>query len=101
MSNDDSNGVGVMSDSDLSSLVAQDELNHEEDLFSDVFTNSKDSKALDEIMSKTVPVPSVRSDTSEIGKNTMAAQILDRVSKLDKMEDILADISKSISGIET
>ena len=66
-----------------------------------LFTNSKDSKALDEIMSKTVLVPSVRSDTIEIGKNTMAAQILDRVSKLDKMEDILADISKSISGIET
>ena len=36
MSNDDSDGVGVMSDSDLSSSVGQDELNHEEDLFSDV-----------------------------------------------------------------
>jgi len=91
---DSSDGVGVMTDSDSDSEMSEEDKTINGDMFSDIFSDSNNINELEAIIHKAQEVqPSKQPNKT----NSMANEILDRVSKLDKVGDIFADISKKAS----
>jgi len=89
---DSSDGVGVMSSSDSDSELSVEET-PDDDLFADVFSDDSKIAELDKIIKN----QEVKPCKEPVRSNKMANELLERVSKLDKVGDIFADISKKAS----
>eukprot|EP00092_Neocalanus_flemingeri_P018656 GFUD01020202.1.p1 GENE.GFUD01020202.1~~GFUD01020202.1.p1 ORF type:complete len:1186 (-),score=434.58 GFUD01020202.1:127-3684(-) len=94
MYDDGSDGVGVMSDTESDSGMSEEENSPAEDIFADIFNEGNDVKELNAIIEKAQVNPNPTNNPLNTTSNPTANELLERVSKLDKAGDILADISK-------
>ena len=89
-----SDGVGVMSGSDSDSEMSEEDKTVADDMFADIFTDTSNVTELDAIILKAKEDASKPSTTTPVKTNSLANELLERVSKLDKVGDMFADISK-------
>ena len=89
-----SDGVGVMSGSDSDSEMSEEDKTVADDMFADIFTDTINVTELDAIILKAKEDASKPSTTTPVKTNSLANELLERVSKLDMVGDMFADISK-------
>ena len=89
-------GVGVMSGSDSDSEMSEEDKTVAEDMFADIFIDTSNVTELDAIILKAKEDASKPSTTTPVKTNSLANELLERVSKLYKVGDIFADISKKV-----
>ena len=87
-------GVGVMSGSDSDSEMSEEYKTVADDMFADIFTDTINVTELDAIILKAKEDASKPSTTTPVKTNSLANELLERVSKLDMVGDMFADISK-------
>jgi len=95
-----SDGVGVMSDTETDSENSEEEKSPAEDIFADIFNEGNNVEELNAIIDKAKVPPNPSKLTEKTIINPLANDLLERVSKLDKVGDILADISKKAKRVE-
>merc|ERR1719427_1487841 len=95
-----SDGVGVMSDTETDIENSEEEKSQAEDIFADIFNEGNNVEELNAIIDKAKVPPNPSKLTEKTIINPLANDLLERVSKLDKVGDILADISKKAKRVE-
>ena len=91
-----SDGVGVMSGSDSDSEMSEKDKTVADVMFADIFTDTINVTELDAIILKAEENVSKPSTTTPVKTNSLANELLERVSKLDMVGDMFADISKKV-----
>jgi hypothetical protein len=91
-----SDGVGVMSGSVSDSEMSEEDKTVADDMFADIVIDTINVTELDAIILKAKEDASKPSTTTPVKTNSLANELLERVSKLDMVVDLIAGISKKV-----